>query len=318
MTADSHGGVTGPAAPRRETHPSSASASAQHGLAGFARSPGARIGIGILVVFLVAAVFAPLIAHHDPGSIRPRERLRPPSGDHWLGTDDLGRDVFSRVLHGGRLSLLVCVTVVLAAGMIGTLVGAVAGFSSRFDRIAMRIVDALMAFPGILLAIVVAVALGPQLWTVVVALTLVYVPAFARLVRSATLVVREQPFVESARALGLPAHRVLSRHVVGHLASPISVQATFTAGAAVLAEASLAFLGASGDPTVPSWGNMLSDGQRLVATAWWLAVPPGVSLFLVVLACTLVGDALSDAADPRASDPHLLNRRLRSGVRRRR
>ena len=243
-----------------------------------------------------------MLAPHDPAFINPTDRLEPPSTTYWMGTDDLGRDIFSRVMHGGRVSLLVGISVTTVSTAIGTLLGLLAGYHRRLDGLIMRTMDGFMAFPGILLAIAVVVSLGARFSSVVLALTLVYTPVVARLVRSMTLVIRELPYVESARSIGVSNRVILWRYVLANAVSPLIVQATFIAAYAILSEASLSFLGASINPELPTWGNMLRDGQRLVTTAWWMAVPPGVVLFLTVLACTLLGDALRDALDPRARE----------------
>lgn len=266
------------------------------------RTPAAVIGLSFLLLVTIAAIGAPWIAPHHPTLINPGDRLQPPSTEYWLGTDDLGRDILTRIIHGGRISLLVGLTVTLCSTVAGTLLGLLAGYYRKLDGLIMRLMDAFMAFPGILLAIAVVVGLGARLSSVVLALTLVYIPVVARLVRSMTLVISELPYVESARSIGVSNRTILWRYVLANAISPLIVQATFIAAYSILAEASLSFLGASLNPELPSWGNMLRDGQRLITRAWWMAVPPGVILFLTVLSCTLVGDALRDALDPRTRE----------------
>ncbi len=266
------------------------------------RNPAALIGLSFLLLVAVAAISAPWIAPHHPTLINPVDRLQPPSADYWLGTDDLGRDILSRIIHGGRISLLVGLIVTFCSATIGALLGLLAGYFRRLDGLIMRLMDAFMAFPGILLAIAVVVGLGARLSSVVLALTLVYIPVVARLVRSMTLVISELPYVESARSIGVSNRTILWRYILANAISPLIVQATFIAAYSILAEASLSFLGASINPELPSWGNMLRDGQRLITRAWWMAVPPGVILFFTVLSCTLVGDALRDALDPRTRE----------------
>lgn len=260
------------------------------------------IGLTFLGLVLLLAVTAPVIAPHDPTFINPTDRLQSPSGEYWLGTDDLGRDIFSRLIHGGRVSLLVGASVTLISGVLGALLGLLAGYHNRLDGPIMRVMDGFMAFPGILLAVAVVVSLGARFSSVVLALVLVYTPVVARLVRSTTLVIRELPYVESARSIGLPTRVILWRYVLANSVSPLLVQLTFIVAYSILAEAALSFLGASINPENPTWGNMLRDGQRLVGVAWWMAVPPGTVLFLTVLACTLLGDALRDALDPRTRE----------------
>jgi peptide/nickel transport system permease protein len=260
--------------------------------------------VGLLLVGVVSlgAGLADWLAPFDPVRNNFRYRLGEPNDAHLLGTDRFGRDVLSRILYGARVSLRIGIMVVLASGVIGGLVGLVAGWWPKLDGWLMRVMDGLMAFPGILLAIAVVVSLGARFSSVVLALTLVYIPVVARLVRSMTLVIRELPYVESARSIGVSNRVILWRYILANSVSPLIVQATFIAAYAILSEASLSFLGASINPELPTWGNMLRDGQRLVTTAWWMAVPPGAVLFLTVLACTLLGDALRDALDPRARE----------------
>jgi peptide/nickel transport system permease protein len=266
------------------------------------RNPLAIVSLGFLLLLAVVALLAPLAAPYDPRFINPAERLAPPSTTYWLGTDDLGRDVLSRLLYGGRVSLVVAVGVTVGSVLLGALLGLLAGYYRRLDGLIMRTMDGFMAFPGVLLAIAVVVSLGARLSSVVIALTVVYVPVVARLARSTTLVIRELPYVEAARCVGLRDRTILHRYVLRNVISPLIVQATFIAAFAILAEASLSFLGAGVSPEIPTWGNMLRDGQRLLSRAWWLAVAPGVVLFFTVLSCTLLGDAVRDALDPRTRE----------------
>lgn len=265
-------------------------------------SPAGLTGLLFLVVIALAALFAPVITQYDPTFINPLVRLQPPSAQHWFGTDDLGRDVFSRLVYGGRVSLLAGFSVTALSAVAGSLLGLAAGYYPRLDGPIMRLMDGFMAFPGVLLAIAIVVSLGPEFRSVVLALALVYTPVVARLVRGTTLVIRELPYVEAARCIGLSDHTILWRYVLANAISPLIVQCTFIAAYAILSEASLSFLGASINPETPTWGNMLRDGQRLLSTAWWMAVAPGVVLFFTVLACTLLGDTLRDALDPRSRE----------------
>ncbi|HEX5167065.1 MAG TPA: ABC transporter permease [Thermomicrobiales bacterium] len=262
-------------------------------------SPLALASLAFIVVLALAAVLSPLIVPHDPRLIAPAIRLQPPSADHLLGTDELGRDVFSRLIDGGRVSLLVGAVVTAVSAALGTFFGVVSGYYRRLDPLIMRVMDGFMAFPGVLLAIAVVISFGARTSSVILALSLVYIPTIARLMRSTTLLIRELPYIESARAIGQTDLRILWRYVLANSLSPLIVQCTFIAAYAILAEASLAFLGAGGDPQAPSWGNMLRDGQRLLGPAWWIAVAPGTLLFLTVLALTVIGDRLRDALDPR-------------------
>ena len=271
-------------------------------IAHLARSRVAIGSLAVLVSIALVALFAPILAPHDPNFIDPANRLIGPSSRHYLGTDDLGRDVLSRLLHGGRVSLVVGAAVTIVSTVIGGLLGVIAGYYRRLDGYIMRTMDGLLAFPGVLLAIAVVVSLGARWSSVVIALSLVYIPVVARLMRGMTLVIWRLPYVEAARAIGAGDRRILSRYVVPNAISPMIVQAAFIAAYAVLAEASLSFLGASVGSDVPTWGNMLRDGQRLLSRAWWMAMFPGVVLFVTVLALTLFGDALRDALDPRTRE----------------
>jgi peptide/nickel transport system permease protein len=226
--------------------------------------------------------------------------LQGPSGDHLLGTDDRGRDVFSRVVYGGRVSLLIGASVALAAAAFGSVLGLVSGYYPRLDTPIMRTLDGLMAFPSILLAIAIMASLGPSAFNVWISLVVVYTPTVARLVRSTTLVTKQQPFVESARSIGMRDRAILLRYVFPNGLSPLIVQCTFIVAFAIISEASLSFLGAGVDPETPTWGNMLRDGQRVLQRAWWLSIFPGCALVLTVLTLNLLGDGLRDALDPRA------------------
>lgn len=266
------------------------------------RSKVAVASLSVFVAIILCSLLAPIIAPYDPTFIDPVERLQSPSREHLLGTDDLGRDILSRLLYGGRVSLVVGAFVTLFSTLIGSAFGLIAGYYGRLDGLIMRTMDGFMAFPGVLLAIAVVISLGANQRSVIVALSLVYIPVVARLMRGMTLVIRELPYVEAARAIGLRDDQILRRYVLVNAISPLIVQAAFIGAYAILAEASLSFLGASVNPETPTWGNMLRDGQRLLSRAWWMAVAPGVTLFVTVLAMTLLGDALRDALDPRSSE----------------
>ncbi|MEZ4522358.1 MAG: ABC transporter permease [Thermomicrobiales bacterium] len=266
------------------------------------RSPVAIGSSAVLLIVIGASILAPWLAPKDPNHIDPVVRLMPPSSEHLLGTDDLGRDILSRLMFGGRVSLVVGMFVMVISAGAGTVFGLVAGFYRRLDGLIMRTMDGFMAFPGVLLAIAVVISLGARQSSVILALSLVYIPVVSRLMRGMTIVIRELPYVEAARALGLRDRVILRRYVAANAISPLIVQAAFIAAYAILAEASLSFLGASVNPETPTWGNMLRDGQRLLSRAWWMAVAPGVVLFVTVLALTLLGDALRDALDPRSSE----------------
>jgi peptide/nickel transport system permease protein len=266
------------------------------------RRPIVLVGVVLVVLILVTGLFAPWLAPHDPGAFAVRDRLQAPSERYLLGTDHLGRDVLSRIVHGARISLLTSSLVVVLAVAIGLALGLAAGYSSALDQVVMRVVDALLAFPPILLAIALMAALGPSLANIVVALGIVYGPRMARLVRGSVLQIKELEYVQAATALGAPTLRVLALHVLPNAISPLIVQATFTFAHAVLAEASLTFLGAGLPPDFASWGIMLSEARPHMERAPWTAVPPGVAIALFVLGLNLIGDGLRDFLDPRLTN----------------
>lgn len=253
----------------------------------------------VLLAIVVVALAAPWISPFDPGAMRVVRRLRPPSPEHWLGTDELGRDVFSRVVYGARASLGIGFSVVLASCLTGTLFGILAGYDRRLDGPIMRVVDALMALPDILLAIFLVAVLGASAGNVVLALAIVYTPRVVRVVRASTLVVRELPFVEAARALGVGTPRILTVHILLNVASPILIQATFIFAYAVLAEAGLSFLGAGVPPEIPTWGTMIASGQQYADRAFWTVLYPGLAIVLSALSLQILGDGLRDMLDPK-------------------
>jgi peptide/nickel transport system permease protein len=255
--------------------------------------------IGFLAATALLGVFAPIVAPFEANFVNPAERLQDPSSDHWFGTDDLGRDVFSQTIFGARVSLLVGVTVMIGAITLGACIGLAAGYYRRLDTVLMRIMDGLEAFPSILLAIAIMATFGPATKNVIFALSVVFAPNIARLVRSTTLMNREQPYVESARTIGLADYLILWRYIFMNSISPLIVQATFVVAFGILAEASLSFLGAGVPPETPTWGGMVSSGQPRLQQAWWISVFPGSFLFLTVLAFTIIGDGMRDALDPR-------------------
>jgi peptide/nickel transport system permease protein len=264
------------------------------------RNPVTIAAAVVIAIIALAAIFAPLLTSHSPTFLDPGVRLRGPSSADVFGTDDGGRDVFTRVIYGGRISLLIGVSVTAAAALLGSVLGLLSGYYHRLDTPIMRTLDGLMAFPSILLAIAIMASLGPSALNVFIALVIVYTPVVARLVRSTTLVTKQQPFVESARSIGMRDRAILLRYVFPNGLSPLIVQCTFVVAYAIISEASLSFLGAGVDPETPTWGNMLRDGQRVLQRAWWLAVFPGIALVLTVLSLNLLGDGLRDALDPRA------------------
>ena len=264
-------------------------------------SRGSVIAGSVLIALMVlTAVLADWIAPFDPNALNIANRLQPPgSAAHLLGTDEFGRDVLSRVIHGARTSLAIGAAIVAFAVGIGTLIGLVTGFFNRADMVLSRIMDGLMSFPGLVLAIAMTGVLGASSTTVVLALGIVYMPRVARIIRSAVLVVRELSYVEACFALGATRFYVLFRHVLPNVMSPIIIQATFIFSYAVLGEAALSFLGVGVPPTQPSWGNMLAEARTFIVLAWWMALFPGLAIMITVLGLNLFGDGLRDALDPK-------------------
>ena len=263
------------------------------------KNPTLVLGALLLLAMAVLALSAPWLATHDPEDIDPSARLEAPSPEHRFGTDALGRDVYSRALLGGRISLVVGCTVAALATVFGVVLGMVAGFVRRADGPVMRVMDGLMAIPGILLAIALMAVTRASLTTVIVAITVPEIPRVVRLVRSLALTLREQLFVEAAYAVGTRLPAVLWRHVLPNLLAPLVVQATFVAASAVLIEASLSFLGVGIPAQTPSWGNMMAEGRNVVAVAFHIILYPGILLAITVLSINMVGDGLRDALDPR-------------------
>jgi peptide/nickel transport system permease protein len=263
------------------------------------RSLSAAVGGSIVLAVVLAAVLAPAVVPYDPQDVRVSERLLAPGRAHPFGTDNLGRDIFSRVMYGARVSLLVGGLTVLCSTAAGTALGLMAGYDHRLDRVLMRVMDGLMAFPTTLLAIALMAALGARLANVVIALSIVFTPRAARIVRGAALVVRDLDYVQAARALGAPDARILARHVLPNCLGPVIVQATFVFAESVLAEAALSFLGVGLPPQVPSWGTIITAGRAFMETAPWITTFPGAAILLSVLGLNLLGDGLRDLADPR-------------------
>jgi len=265
----------------------------------FLRRRTAVIGVVLVALNILVAVTAPVLARWDPQLLDVKARLSPPSGTHWFGTDDVGRDAWSRVIYGARLSMLVGASVVVFSFVGGLFFGLLGGYYRALDNVLMRVMDGLMAFPGIILAIALMAALGPSVMNVIVALAIVYVPRVARIVRGSVLVIRETPYVEAARALGIPDIRILLLHVLPNCLSPVIVQGTFIFAAAVLGEAALSFLGVGVPPQIPSWGNVLAEGRLYIQQAAWLTLFPGAAIMLSILGLNLFGDGLRDLLDPK-------------------
>ncbi len=263
------------------------------------KNPTLFLGALLLVALALLSIAAPWIATHDPQDIDPIARIRGISAEHYFGTDALGRDVFSRAVWGGRVSMIVGATVAVLATLCGVLLGLTAGFVRWADGPVMRVMDGLMAIPGILLAIALMAVTRASLTTVIVAITVPEIPRVVRLVRSLALTLREQLYVEAAHAVGTRLPVILWRHVLPNMLAPLIVQATFVAASAVLIEASLSFLGVGVPAQTPSWGNMMAEGRNFVAVAFHIILYPGLLLAATVLAINMLGDGLRDVLDPR-------------------
>ncbi|MFZ0215092.1 MAG: ABC transporter permease [Candidatus Dormiibacterota bacterium] len=264
------------------------------------RQPGAVVGGGILVVEVLLAIFAPLVAQHDPLHTYANFVQAAPSRQFPFGTDQLGRDVFARVVYGTRISLEIAIICVVIALSCGSFLGLVAGFvGGAVDSVIMRVMDVLLAFPDILLAIAIVAILGPSLNNTIVAIGIAVIPVYARTVRSAVLSVRQADYVKAARVAGVSGPRIVLRHVLPNVAAPIIVISTVNSGVTILAAAGLSYLGLGAQPPTAEWGSMLSTALDYMPTGWWMAVFPGLAITLTVLAFNLLGDALRDLLDPR-------------------
>lgn len=254
----------------------------------------------IVIVLILTAIFGPMLAPYDPNTIDMANRFAPPSLAHPFGTDDFGRDILSRVMVGTRVSLMVGLIAVGLSATVGSFLGVVAGYTGRTtDEVIMRAMDILFAFPAILLAIAIMAALGRGIGNAMIAIGIVYVPIFARIARGSVLSVREEEFIEAARAIGTSDRRIMFRHIFPNVLSPIIVEITLSLSFAILAEAALSFFGLGTQPPDPSWGRMLSEGRAYFQQSVWLAVFPGLAIMLTVLGFNLLGDGLRDALDPR-------------------
>lgn len=250
--------------------------------------------------YLTVAILAPVLATHDPAKMALAERILPPSASHLFGTDEYGRDLYSRTLLGARLSFQVGFLTMAIAGVVGSVIGLLSGYAGGWvDLIAMRIIDAIMAFPGLLLALAIMAFIGAGLQNIITSLSIIYMPVFARLARSGALSLKMRDFVEAARSTGAGDLRILFRHILPNTMSPLLVQATLTVAYAVLAEAALSFLGAGIPQPAPSWGNALADGRDYFRDAPWISIIPGLAIAGLVLGINLLGDGLRDLLDPR-------------------
>ena len=263
------------------------------------RHPTMAAGGALLLLMVLAGALAPVLGTTDPLDIRPSERLRAPSGEHWFGTDMLGRDVYSRTLYGSRISLAVGVSVALVSTSVGLLIGVVSGYNRAVDSVVMRVMDGIMAIPAILLAIALMALSKASVGSVIAALVLPEIPRVVRLVRGLVLTIRENVYIEAANALGAGFFRIVLRHILPNTLTPLIVQATYICASAVIYEAYLSFLGAGTPPEIPSWGNIMAEGRIYIQLGFWILLFPGICLGLTVLGINLVGDGLRDTLDPR-------------------
>jgi len=264
------------------------------------RNPRVLIGGAVVLLLILMALLAPLLSPYDPVEANIADSLSSPTLQHPLGTDDLGRDVLTRVIWGARISLSVGLISVSIGLLVGVSIGLAAGYlSGAVDLLAMRVIDALLAFPGLLLAISITAALGPSIWNAMIAIGIVAIPAYTRLTRAQVLSVREREYVTAVRAVGASSWRIVLKHILPNISNSLVVQASLSTAFAILAEASLSFLGLGAQPPTPSWGQDINYSQRYLANLmWWMSAGPGLAIFLAVLAFNFLGDALRDALDP--------------------
>jgi peptide/nickel transport system permease protein len=258
-----------------------------------------KIGLVLVTVLVLCAIIGPLLTGTDPTAMSIRYRFKPPSARFPFGSDQYGRDILTRVLYGGRLSLSIGFSVALLSGVFGAVIGVIAGYFRVLDPYVMRLMDALMAFPAILLAIGIGAALGAQASSIVVALAVAYVPRTARIVRASVLVIREMEYLQAARVSGAGDAHIILKHVLPNCLGPLIVQLTFIFAYAILAEATLSFLGIGPPPPAPSWGNIIAEGRDYSVEAWWVMLFPGLAVSLAALGMNLLGDGLRDVLDPR-------------------
>lgn len=263
------------------------------------RNPMLSLGAVVMALIVISGVSAPVWWTGDPLAMQPADRLQAPSAAHWFGSDNFGRDVYTRTLYGARVSLVVGATVALASLVLGTTLGLVIGFYRRLDAVMMRVVDGLMAIPAILLALALMALMKGSVRNVIIALVIPEIPRVIRVVRASVLSLREHTMVEGARALGARTPRILLRYILPALMAPLIVQATYICASAILFEAYLSFLGAGTPPHIPSWGNIMAEGKTYVQLAFWIILFPGLFLALTVLAINLVGDGLRETLDVR-------------------
>lgn len=266
----------------------------------FVRKPGAFVGFIVIAIFVILAIFAPLIAPFEPQKMIYTALQQPPSAEHMFGTDEMGRDILSRIIYGARISLQVGLVAVGIAMVVGTLVGIVAAFAGGWvDSLLMRTMDVMLAFPGILLAIAIVAILGPGLYNTMIAVGISAIPNYARTARGSTMVVLSQEYVSAARAIGVGSGRIIVRYILPNIAAPIVVLATIGIAGAIISAAGLSYLGLGAQPPTPEWGAMLSEARSFLRSSWWMATFPGLAIMAVVMAFNLLGDGLRDILDPR-------------------
>lgn len=260
------------------------------------------VGIVVLSLIVLFSLFAPLLTPYSPTKINIAEKFQSPSFHHWFGTDEVGRDIFTRILYGARLSLGFSILVIAVASFIGVVIGTISGYlGSIFDQIIMRIADMVLAFPNLILAMALAAILGPNLQNAMLAVAIVKIPVYIRLARSEALVIKEKLFVKSAETFGISKPRIILRHFIPNAFSPVMIQATLDVGDAILLISTLGFLGLGAQPPAPEWGTMISVGWQYLLTYWWYPTFPGLMLFLSAGALNLIGDGIRDVLDPKSA-----------------
>ena len=266
------------------------------------KNPMTILGLALILVLVVLALLAPYITPYDPIKISMTERFQPPSSVHWFGTDEVGRDIFTRVIYGARLSLGASITIVLAAGLIGTMIGAIAGyFGNWVDQILMRIMDMLLAFPTLVLAMVLAATLGPNLMNAMLAIAIVKIPVYVRLARGEALSVRNKLYVLAAKTFRVNHFYIILRHIIPNTITPVIIQITLDLGDTILLVATLGFLGLGARPPQPEWGTMISTGFKHMLEQWWYSTFPGLAVFIASSGFNLIGDGLRDILDPKSA-----------------
>lgn len=272
------------------------------GLRAFLGNPLAVFGLVVILVMIMAAIFAPLIATHEPNVQDLNRALQPPSGSNWLGTDELGRDIYSRIVYGSRISIYIVILVSVIVAPVGLVIGMAAGyFGGWIDRVLMRITDIFLSFPSLILALAFAAALGPGIENAVIAISLTAWPSIARLARAETLTMRASDFIAAAQVSGASAFRILRRHILPICVPSVIVRITLNMAGVLLTAAGLGFLGLGAQPPTPEWGAMTSAGRRFMIDSWWVVTMPGLAILVVALAFNLFGDGLRDVLDPRQS-----------------